>query len=82
MPFSVLNFSKYYVYTPNEKQKKALVEIQDMVLAALMENVANNLPADVLLGQRKVENPRILADKILELSRPPDRKFLEQFVNT
>lgn len=53
-----------------------------MVLAALMDNIANNLPADVLKGQRKVDNPRVLAEKILELARPQDREFVEQFAST
>ena len=71
-----------YIYTPNEKQKKALIEIQDIVLSSLMEHVANNLPADILKGQKKVNNPRILADKIKESARPKDKEFIEQFCNT
>ena len=82
MPFSILNFSKNYIYTPNEKQKKALIEIKDFVLSALMEHVANNLPAEILKGQKKVSNPRILADKIRDSARPKDKEFIEQFCNT
>jgi len=40
------------------------------------------LPADVLKGQRKVDNPRVLADKMFELARPEDREFMGQFVST
>jgi hypothetical protein len=54
MPFSVLNSSKQYIYTPNDRQKQALHEISDIMLATFNENICNNLPADVLKAQRKV----------------------------
>lgn len=30
-PFSVLNHSKHYIYQPNEKQKQAIIQIQEIV---------------------------------------------------
>ena len=64
MPLSVLNCSKNYVCVPTEKQKKALLDIQGVVVSAFMENIANNLPADILKGNKKVGSARVLADKI------------------
>ena len=43
-PFSVINNSLSYTFTPNEKQKDALISIQDNVLVALKEHITNNLP--------------------------------------
>jgi hypothetical protein len=84
LPFSVLNYSKYYIYTPNEKQRGALLEIQDTVHAAFLECIlaTGGLPADVLAGERKFKDTGSLVEGIRAKARPEDRAFLSQFVHT
>lgn len=82
LPLSILNCSRHYVCVPTEKQKKALLDIHNLVISAFMENIANNLPAEVIKGTKKMGNARVLAEKIRSNARPEDKEFMEQFVNT
>eukprot|EP00347_Sterkiella_histriomuscorum_P012528 403368229 len=82
VPFSIINNSMSYTITPNDKQKQALIKIQDCLLESLNEHIANNLPQKVLLKQQKHDDPKILANYILQNSRPKDIKFMQQFVNS
>jgi hypothetical protein len=42
----------------------------------------NSLPASVLKKQKKVKDPRSLANTISQNATPQDREYMEQFVNT
>lgn len=70
VPFSILNCSQSYIYTPTDKQKKAITSIQDIILSVFMDKIANNLPADVLKKQRKVSSSHSLSSMISQSASP------------